>query len=195
MSARELPIGQLAGLKTFCLTCSPFFEDRYVNETRDNTNPTTRRQPYGVYLGILGAVVIARWIQIAAQQVGSAEILLPWMSLLVSLSLACSVAFAIWCRYRLQPILTLLMCGLIGAIPTMIVDPLPGAVVGFAVGGIRLVEVAILKWHRTGDTRWFALLTALRTLRVFTGTVLLPAIGVALLASQASVTFGFGCTS
>ena len=102
--------------------------------------------PYLMYGGIVVAIILARWLQIAAQQLGWTKALTegPTFLLFMAIALFVSIVTWIWFRRRTAKLLTFLLCGLSGAIATVVADPLPGAIVGFATGGVGVAAECLL---------------------------------------------------
>ena len=158
----------------------------------DAEGSEAQRPPYAIYGGILVAIVVARWLQIFSQQLGWSETLSKGPTFLpfVAFAIVVSVFASVWFGQRLSVLMTFLLCGLSGAISTVVVDPLIGALIGFGVGGIR---VAGEKLAGTSDKRENTarnMLTGLGYLALPIRpllTLLAPSVLVAWLAGQMSV--------
>ena len=107
----------------------------------------TNRPPYRIYAGILCAIALGRWTQLASQSAGrGAEFKsAPWPYVLILLAIVASIFSAWYCRTRMSRMLTCLVCGLVGSLSTVVLNPVVGAVIGFSVGGLLLFPISAAK--------------------------------------------------
>ena len=130
------------------------------------TDVTAKQRPYRVYAVILCAIPVARLLQVTAQGVYEGA---SWRPALLLLSLFSSGLSALYFKRRIPRFLSWLLCGCVGAMTTLVVEPLSGATVGFVIGAVVLTPRTYYEFV------WRATQPVLR----FVATIVLPVTALA----------------